>query len=97
MRSKGISGENLKKILEYSQPSGDHLREPRPKPKIGPYLERMVQIIEEDKAHLKKQGHATEQLCERLRDPRATIPIKTVRHRFLEMQKRKKKGRGDYE
>jgi len=38
---------DIKKILKYSEPPGYRLKEPRPKPKIGPYLERIAQIIEE--------------------------------------------------
>jgi len=44
------------------------LKEPRPKPKIGPYLERIAQIIEEDKALPKKQHHTAKRIYERLRE-----------------------------
>ena len=44
LRREGISWETLKKILAHSDPPGYRLEEPRPKPKIGPYLERIVQI-----------------------------------------------------
>jgi hypothetical protein len=50
LRREGISWETLKKILAYPEPPGYRLKEPRPKPKIGPYFERIAQIIEEDKA-----------------------------------------------
>ena len=49
LRHEGIHWETLKKVLKYSEPPGYRLKEPRPKPKIGPYLERIAQIIEEDK------------------------------------------------
>jgi len=68
LRSEGIGWETLKKILEYSQPPGYRLKEPRPKPKIGPYLERIAQIIEEDKALPKKQRHTAKRIYERLRE-----------------------------
>jgi hypothetical protein len=54
LRDEGIGWERLKKILTYPEPPGYRLQEPRPKPKIGPYLERIAQIIEEDKALSKK-------------------------------------------
>ena len=41
---------------------------PCPKPKIGPYLERIAQIIEEDKALPKKQRHTAKRIYERLRE-----------------------------
>ena len=50
LRREGIHWETLKKILAHPEPPGYRLREPRSKPKIGPYLERIAQIIEEDKA-----------------------------------------------
>ena len=57
LRREGIHWETLKKIEAYSEPPGYRIREPRPKPKIGPYLERIAQIIESDKELPKKQRH----------------------------------------
>ena len=65
---EGIHWETLKKILKYPEPPGYRLKEPRPKPKIGPYLERIAQIIEEDKSLPKKQGHTTKQIYERIQE-----------------------------
>jgi len=48
---------DLKEDLKVSEPPGYRLKEPRRKPKIGPYLERIAQIIEEDKSLPKKQRH----------------------------------------
>jgi hypothetical protein len=44
LRREGIHWETLKKILEYSEPPGYRTKNPRPKPKIGPYLEQIAQI-----------------------------------------------------
>ena len=68
LRREGISWETLKKILAHPEPPGYRLKEPRPKPKIGPYLERIAQIIEEDKALPKKQRHTAKRIYERLRE-----------------------------
>jgi len=68
LRREGIHWETLKKILEHSEPPGYCLREARPKPKIGPYLERIAQIIEEDKAFPKKQRHTANRIYERIRE-----------------------------
>ncbi len=68
MRREGIHWETLKKVLAYPEPPGYRLKEPRPKPKIGPYLERIAQIIEEDKAFPKKQRHTAKRIYERLRE-----------------------------
>ena len=68
LRSEGIHWETLKKILKYSEPPGYRLKEARHKPKIGPYLERIAQIIEEDKALPKKQRHTAKRIYERIRE-----------------------------
>jgi len=67
LRREGISWETLKKILAYPEPPGYRLKEPRPKPKIGPYLERIAQIIEEDRALPKKQRHTAKRIYDRIR------------------------------
>ena len=68
LRSEGIGWETLKKILSHLEPPGYRLKEPRPKPKIGPCLERIAQIIEEDKALPKKQRHTAKRIYERIRE-----------------------------
>jgi len=57
LRREGIHWETLKKILAHPEPPGYRLKEPRSKPKIGPCLERIAQIIEEDKALLSRLFH----------------------------------------
>ena len=45
LRREGIHWETLKKILSYSEPPGYRIRRARHKLKIGPYLERIEEII----------------------------------------------------
>jgi len=68
LRRESIGWDTLKKILAHPQPPGYRLKEPRPKPKIGPYLERIAQIIEEDKALPKKQRHTAKRIYDRLQE-----------------------------
>jgi len=68
LRREGIHWDTLKKILEHSEPPGYCLREARPKPKIGPHLERIAQIIEDDKRLPKKQRHTAKRIYERMRE-----------------------------
>ena len=68
LRRERIHWETLKKILKHPESPGYRLKEPRPKPKIGSYLERIAQIIEEDKALPKKQGHTAKRIYERIRE-----------------------------
>jgi hypothetical protein len=67
LRDEGIGWDTLK-ILAYPEPPGYRLKEPRPKPKIGAYLERIAQIIEEDKVLPKKQRHTAKRIYERIRE-----------------------------
>jgi len=66
LRRESIGWDTLKKILAHPEPPGYRLKEPRPKPRIGPYLERIAQIIEEDKAFPKKQRHTAKRIYERI-------------------------------
>jgi transposase len=53
--------------LQYPEPPGYRSKKPRHKPKLGPFLERIVQIIEDDKAVSKKQRHTSKRIYERLK------------------------------
>lgn len=67
LRREKIHWETLKKILHYPEPPGYRSNKPRHKPKLGPFLERIVQIIEDDKAVSKKQRHTSKRIYERLK------------------------------
>jgi transposase len=68
LRREGIHWETLKKILEHSEPPGYRIEKPRPKPKIGPYLEQIAQIIEDDKNFPKKQRHTAVRIYHRIKE-----------------------------
>ena len=68
MRREGIHWNTLKKITTYSEPPGYRLKRPRSKPKIGPYLDQIAQIIESDKSLPKKQRHTAKRIYERIRE-----------------------------
>ena len=68
LRREKIHWETLEKVLKYSEPPGYRLKEPRPKPKIGAYLERIALIIEQDKALPKKQRHTAKRIYQRIRE-----------------------------
>jgi len=67
LRREGIHWETLKKILTHPEPPGYQLKAPRPKLKIGPYLERIAQIIDEDKYYPKKQRHTAKRIFDRIK------------------------------
>ena len=67
LQRENIHWETLKKILQYPEPPGYRSKKPRPKPKLGCYLERIAQIIEDDRAVSKKQRHTSKRIYERLK------------------------------
>jgi transposase len=66
IRRESIHWETLKKITSYSEPPGYRMKHPRPKLKIGPYLEQIAQIIKSDKLLPKKQRHTAKRIYERI-------------------------------
>jgi transposase len=68
MEEEDIHWETLKKILSHSQPPGYRMYKERPQLKIGPFLRRIKQILQDDKHVHKKQRHTAKRIFERLRD-----------------------------
>ena len=67
-RQFGIHWDTLNKILQHSEPPGYRLSQPRSKRKIGPYLEIIDEILEQDKTVHRKQQHTKRRIFERLRE-----------------------------
>jgi transposase len=66
-RKYGLHWKTLEKILRHEEPPGYRQRVPRKKPKIGPFLEVIHQILESDRTAPKKQRHTAKRIFERLR------------------------------
>jgi len=66
-RETGIDRRTLRKIRDHSEPPGYRRVKPINKSKIGPYLDRINQIIEDDKHIHKKQRHTAKKILEVLR------------------------------
>jgi len=90
LRREGIHWETLKKILAYSEPPGYRTQGPRPKPKIGPYLEQIAQIIEEDKQFPKKQRHTAVRIYHRIKEMGYQGKYTQVKEAFREIKRLKK-------
>ena len=90
LRREGIHWETLKKILEYSEPPGYRREKPCPKPKIGPYLEQIAQIIEDDKTLPKKQRHTAKRIYERIREEGYEGKYTQVKEAVREIKRLKK-------
>ncbi len=68
LRETGMHWKTLKKILTHSEPPGYRMGTERPKPKIGPFLERISEILESDKEVPKKQRHTAKRIYERIKE-----------------------------
>jgi len=62
----GMHWQTLEKILTHSVPPGYRLRKPRPQRKIGPYVDRIRQILTDDQQLPRKQRHTAKRIFERL-------------------------------
>ena len=67
LRETGLHWRTLEKILGHSAPPGYRQGRPRPKGKIGPFVERIGQILEDDRQMPKKQRHTARRIFGRLR------------------------------
>jgi transposase len=63
-----IHWQTLKKILAHEEPPGFRATAPRAKPRLGPFLPIIHQILEADRTAPKKQRHTAERIFQRLRD-----------------------------
>jgi len=90
LRETGIHHGTLEKMLTYSQPPGYRRAAEYPKPKIGPYLDRIRQILIEDRSAPKKQRHTAKRIFERIRSEGYTGGYTQVKAAVRETRKRQK-------
>jgi len=67
LRETGMHWRTLEKVLANPQPPGYRTKVPRPRPKLGPFLDRIARILEEDKGCPRKQRHTAKRIFERIR------------------------------
>jgi transposase len=67
LRETGMHWRTLEKVLANPEPPGYRAKAPRGKPKLGPYLDRISQILDEDKSCPRKQRHTAKRIFERLK------------------------------
>src|SRR3954447_7583119 len=63
-----IHWRTLTKILSHEEPPGFRAKAPRAKPKLGPFLPIIHEILDADRTAPKKQRHTAERIFQRLRD-----------------------------
>ena len=62
LRETGMHWQTLQKILGHSEPPGYRRDVPFSKPKIGPFLDRIRQILEDDRRVPRKQRHTAKRI-----------------------------------
>ena len=66
-REFGLARVTVRKMLGYSVPPGYRRKEPAKRPKLGPWLDVIDAILEDDKQQPKKQRHTAKRIFDRLR------------------------------
>ena len=80
----------LEKILNNSSPPGYQRTKPPKKTKIGPYLNRIREILEQDKTIPKKQRHTAHRIWQRLKTEGFTGGYTIVKDAVREIKKTSK-------
>ncbi len=68
LRETGMHWRTLAKILTHSEPTGYRQERARAKPKLGPYMGRIEQILIDDQGMPAKQRHTAKRIWQRLRE-----------------------------
>lgn len=90
LRETGMHWTTLEKILEHSSPPGYQRTGAPEKPKIGPYRERIREILEQDKHAHKKQRHTAKRIWERLQEEGFTGGYTIVKDAVRELRRTRK-------
>src|SRR4051794_22047654 len=67
LRETGMHWRALEKILANPEPPGYRAEAPRPRPKLGPFLDRVARILDDDKGCPRKQRHTARRIFDRLK------------------------------
>jgi len=89
-RETGISRPTLRKIRDNSQPPGYQRIKPIEKTKIGPYLDRIKELIKSDKQVHKKQYYTAKKILEILQSEGFTGGYTIVKDAIREIKKTSK-------
>ena len=65
-RQFGIARETVRKMQRYSVPPGYQRKKPVRRPKLGPWVGVIDQILKDDESRPKKQRHTAKRIWERL-------------------------------
>jgi transposase len=88
LRETGMHWKTLRKILAHSEPPGYRREVSFSKPKIGPFLDRIRQILEEDRRVPKKQRHTAKRIFERIQQEDYTGGYTQVKEAVREIKQK---------
>ncbi len=83
-----INRRTVSKILRHSLPPGYRQRKSRERPKLGPFIGIIDQILEEDRDRPKKQRHTAKRIFERLRSEHGFFGSYTIVADYIRQHKR---------
>ena len=66
-REFGLARKTVRKMLQFSLPPGYERKKAAARPKLGPWLGVIDQILEDDKSQPKKQRHTAKRIWDRLK------------------------------
>lgn len=87
LRETGLHWTTLEKILSLSSPPGYQIGVLRQKPKLGPYIDTIQQILLQDKQMPKKQRHTAKRILERLQEQGYTGGYSVVKEVVAELKR----------
>jgi transposase len=70
-REFGLSRKTIRKMLQFSLPPGYERKKPVERPKLGPWLGVIDQILVEDQSQPRKQRHTAKRIWDRLKGEHA--------------------------
>ena len=81
-REFGLSRKTIRKMLAYAAPPGYRRKQPVARPKLGPWLGVVDQILEDDESQHKKQRHTARRIYRRILGefPGTSVAESTVRN-----------------
>ena len=80
-RETGMHWKTLEKVLRHPAPPGYRMAKERQKPKLGPYLKRIEDILDSDKEMPRKQRHTAKRIFERIAEEVIQAVIRWSRRR----------------
>jgi transposase len=89
LRETGLHWQTLQKTLAHAEPPGYRRRRPRAQPKLGPFVDRIQQILDADRAVPRKQQHTALRIFGRLREEGYTGGYTQVKGKVRELRQRR--------